>query len=59
MPFVVPELKLAAPQQNPQQAFSMCSNISPAGIGEPEELTYSQAEISKEYALYRLLLYNF
>lgn len=52
MPFVAPELKLAAPQQNLQQTFLLCGNLQPAGTGEPEELSYSQAEISKEYALY-------
>lgn len=47
MPFAAPELQLAVPQQNPQQAFSLCGNLPPAGPGEPEELGYSQDDISK------------
>lgn len=47
MPFAALKLQLAVPQQNPQQAFSLCGNLPPAGTGEPEELSYSQDTISK------------
>lgn len=52
MPFVAPGRKLAPTQQNLQQAFSVCGNRQEAGSGEPQELSYSQAEISKDHALY-------